>query len=56
VKKAGFGYGMAYIREDFYRIERDREYVTPPLIPWQHQNLNDPRTISNEMHGLRQKA
>ena len=45
VKEASFAYHLGDLRDDFRYYGRGREYEIPPLIPKEHQNLNDPKTL-----------
>ena len=45
VREASFAYHLSRLRDDFRYYERGREYELPPLIPKEHQNLNDPRSL-----------
>ena len=48
MRRASFNWTLAHVREDFWRMERDIQYRTPPLIPREHRNLTDPRTYLME--------
>ena len=46
VKQASFSMNIAHLRPDFYEMERDKHYYTPPLIPKQHQHiLGNPKLL-----------
>ena len=45
MREASFAYHLGDLRDDFRYYERGREYELPSLIPKEHQNLNDPKTL-----------
>jgi len=53
VKEASFNYTLASLRSDFWEMERDIKWRSPPLIPKEHRNLLDPRTFLMEPSSTR---
>ena len=53
VKEASFNYTLASLRSDFWEMERDIKWRSPPLIPKEHLNLLDPRTFLMELSSTR---
>ena len=53
VKEASFNYTLASLRSDFWDMERGIKWRSPPLIPKEHLNLLDPRTILIEPSSTR---
>jgi len=45
VKQASFNYTLFHLREGFWRMERGIRWRSPPLIPREHRNLNDPKRL-----------
>ena len=54
LEDAQFSHTMFYMREDYWRLERDIQWRSPPLIPREHQNIEaNPKTILMEPTPLR---
>ena len=53
VKEANFGFHLGRLREEFRAMERGKEYEIPPLIPREHQNLGDPKSLLLEPSATR---
>ncbi len=53
VKQAGFSWELQPIREQFMEVERGKRRRTPPLIPWEHKDLSNPKTFLMEHSGVR---
>ena len=53
VKQASFSWELQSIREQFMEMERGKRWRTPPLIPWEHKDLSDPKMLLMEPSGVR---
>jgi len=53
IKQASFSWELQPLREQFMEVERGKRWRTPPLIPWEHKDLSDPKTFLMEPSGVR---